>query len=157
VTFPLGVGLLLLGWYLWANPVTVIGDLSGLATFGALVSYGLVVVASVKEYWAEDVAARRPLPALISLAGFAALAYVLYANIYPVPGAPVKYFPYIAIGYFVLTMGGSAAYRAMAGAIAPTDVDAFTEATSSPATLVLDVPAPALSPEGALADVADRG
>jgi hypothetical protein len=36
---------------------------------------------------------------------------VLYGNIYPIPAAPVKYFPYIALVYFLIVMGFSVAYR----------------------------------------------
>jgi amino acid transporter len=139
VTMPLGVILLVVGWMLWTNPVTVIGNLSGLGTFGALLSYSLVVIASLKEYWSEDIAARRWLPGLVSFIGLGALGYVLYGNIYPVPAAPVKYFPYIAISYFLVAIAFSAIYRRISGPAAvnlPDDIDAFTESTSMITTLV---------------------
>jgi len=120
VTFPVGVALLVIGWLLWSEPVAVIGDLSGLGTFGALVSYGLVVVASLREYWVEDLADRRWWPAALGLLGLAALGYVLYGNLYPVPPAPVRYFPYLALVYFLVVMGFSVLYRRRTGPVAAT-------------------------------------
>jgi amino acid transporter len=108
VVFPVGLALLGLGWILWTSPVTAIGDLSGLGTFGALVSYGLVVFGSLKSYWAADVTARRWPTIALQLAGLGVLGYVLYGNIYPVPASPVNYFPYITLAYFVVAMSFSA-------------------------------------------------
>ncbi|MDX6221444.1 MAG: hypothetical protein QOD91_498 [Frankiales bacterium] len=148
VTFPIGVALLVVGWWLWSSPVTVIGYLSGLATFGALISYGLVVIASVKEYWSEDVAARRVLPILVPLIGLAALGWVLYGNIYPVPPAPIKYFPYITLAYFVVTMSFSAVYRRLQGV-------GTVDTSMVPAQIHLNPTALPLTTQGATADVAD--
>jgi amino acid transporter len=148
VTFPVGVALLVVGWWLWTSPVTVIGDLSGLATFGALISYGLVVIASIKEYWAEDVAARRVLPILVPLIGLAALGWVLYGNIYPVPPAPIRYFPYIALTYFVVTMSFSAVYRGLQGG-------GIVDTATLPAQIHLDPTAMPQIHEGAKADAVD--
>jgi hypothetical protein len=82
-----------------------------LGTFGALISYGLVVIASLREYWAADVAHRRWDRIVIPAIGLLVLGWVLYGNIYPIPAAPVKYFPYIALVYFLIAMGFSVAYR----------------------------------------------
>jgi amino acid transporter len=158
VTFPVGVLLLVVGWRLWTSPVTVIGDLSGLATFGALIAYGLVVIASIKDYWAEDVAARRWMPSVLSLIGLVALAWVLYGNVYPVPPSPVRYFPYIALAYFIIAMGFSFFYRktvvpTTVGADAHQGLDAYTESTSMMSTLATaDLTAAELISEGAQVD-----
>jgi amino acid transporter len=111
VTFTVGVALLVVGAVLWGSPVTAIGDLSGLGTFGALISYGLVVIASLREYWTEDVGRRRWDRIVIPAIGLLVLGWVLYGNIYPIPAAPVRYFPYIALVYFLIAMGFSVAYR----------------------------------------------
>jgi amino acid transporter len=111
VTFTIGVALLIIGAVLWGSPVTALGYLSGLATFGALISYGLVVIASLREYWTADVALRRWDRIGVPAIGLVVLGWVLYGNIYPVPAAPVKFFPYIASGYFLIAMGFSVAYR----------------------------------------------
>ena len=111
VTFTVGVALLIIGAVLWGSPVTAIGDLSGLGTFGALISYGLVVIASLREYWTADVAQRRWDRIVVPAIGLLVLGWVLYGNIYPIPAAPVKYFPYIALVYFLIVMGFSVAYR----------------------------------------------
>jgi amino acid transporter len=111
VTFTVGVALLIIGAVLWGSPVTAIGDLSGLGTFGALISYGLVVIASLREYWTADVALRRWDRIVVPAIGLLVLGWVLYGNIYPIPAAPVKFFPYIALGYFLIAMGFSVAYR----------------------------------------------
>jgi amino acid transporter len=111
VTFTVGVALLVVGTVLWHSPVTALGYLSGLGSFGALISYGLVVAAALREYWTADVAARRWSPPVIAVVGLVVLVYVLYGNIYPVPAAPVDYFPYITLAYFIVAVGFSAVFR----------------------------------------------
>ncbi len=111
VVFPVGLALLGLGWILWTSPVTVIGNLSGLGTFGALVSYGLVVVGSLRSYWLSDVAERKFHVIILQILGLGVLFYVLYGNIYPVPPSPVNLFPYITLAYFLATMSFSLYYK----------------------------------------------
>jgi len=122
VVFPIGLVLLGLGWLLWTSPVTVIGDLSGLGTFGALVSYGLVVCGSVKSYWITDVAEHRWVTIAVQFVGLGLLGYVLYGNIYPVPSSPVNYFPYITLTYFILAMSFSALQHRSAKGVAVEEV-----------------------------------
>jgi amino acid transporter len=102
VVFSMGIALMGIGAWLWTAPTTVTGDLSGLGLFGALVSYGLVLFSSLKEYWAEDLKARKFHPIALQGIGLVALGYVLYGNIWPLQAPPVRYFPYIALGWFVV-------------------------------------------------------
>jgi amino acid transporter len=102
VVFTMGITLMGIGAWLWTAPTTVTGDLSGLGLFGALVSYGLVLFSSLKEYWAEDVRAKRFYPIVLQGIGLVALGYVLYGNIWPLQAAPVRYFPYIAGAWFLV-------------------------------------------------------
>jgi amino acid transporter len=144
VTFTVGVALLIIGAVLWGSPVTAIGDLSGLATFGALISYGLVVIASLREYWTADVALRRWDRIGVPAIGLVVLGWVLYGNIYPIPAAPVRYFPYIALVYFLIAMGFSVAYRR---AIAAADVfmrPPTPTPTPTPAVTMAEAPNPAV-------------
>jgi hypothetical protein len=98
----MGIALMGLGAWLWTAPTTVTGNLSGLGLFGALVSYGLVLFSSLKEYWVEDVRAKKFHHIGIQGVGLVALGYVLYGNIWPIQAPPVRYFPYIALGWFVV-------------------------------------------------------
>jgi amino acid transporter len=140
VTFTAGVALLIVGAVLWGSPVTAIGDLSGLGTFGALISYGLVVIASLREYWTEDVARRRWDRIVVPAIGLLVLGWVLYGNIYPIPAAPVRYFPYIALVYFLIAMGFSVAYRRTVAA-----ADVFIRpAAPAPAVTMAEAPNPAI-------------
>jgi hypothetical protein len=118
--------------------------LSGLGTFGALISYGLVVIASMREYWTADVAHRRWGRIVVPAIGLLVLGWVLYGNIYPIPAAPVRYFPYIALVYFLIAMGFSVAYRR---AIAAADVfmrPPTPTPTPTPAVTMAEAPNPAV-------------
>lgn len=111
-----GTALTVFGWAMWGDPIQVLGNLSGLASFGAIVTYGIVCVACLKEYWREDIAdlKRRWFAVLLPLAGLAALVWVLYGNIYPVPAAPISFFPYIAATFFAAMITFSELYRLVA-------------------------------------------
>jgi len=140
VTFTVGVALLIIGAVLWGSPVTAIGDLSGLGTFGALISYGLVVIASLREYWTVDVAHRRWDRIVVPAIGLLVLGWVLYGNIYPIPAAPVKFFPYIALVYFLIVMGFSVAYRRTTAAAD----DFLSPPAPAPALTMAEAPNPAV-------------
>jgi amino acid transporter len=89
----------------------VLGYLSGLGTFGALVAYGLVVVAALVEYWRSDLKNRKVFFIAMPMIGLGLIGYVIYGSVYPVPAAPVNFFPYIVLGYFAVVITFSVIHR----------------------------------------------
>jgi amino acid transporter len=104
LVFTVGLALLGLGTLLFKSPSNVLGYLSGMGTFGALVAYGLVVFASLKAYWRSDLRERKLLSAALPLIGLGLIGYVIYGSVYPVPAAPVNFFPYIVLCYFAVVV-----------------------------------------------------
>lgn len=107
----LAITLLGIGTIWFKTPSNVLGDLSGMGTFGALVAYGLVLIASLRAYWRKDLATRKLFLLAIPFIGLTIIGYVIYGSVYPAPPAPVSYFPYIVLGYFAVIMTFSLAYR----------------------------------------------
>ena len=137
VMFTAGLALMGLGALLWTAPTTVIGNLSGLGLFGALVCYGLVLIGSLKEYWAADIRDRKWHGIGLPVVGLGILGYVLYGNIWPIQAPPVRYFPYITLAWFVIVMPLSLLTRRRSG-VAPAPVSVVLAAAESEA--VLDIP-----------------
>ena len=119
VVFGTGLALLGLGAWLWSAPTTIIGNLSGLGLFGALVSYALVMLASLKEFGAADIRNRKWTGLVLPVIGLGLLGYVLYGNIWPIQAPPVRYFPYITLAWFVIVMPLSLRTRRRAAGLAP--------------------------------------
>jgi amino acid transporter len=111
VVFAIGLALLGLGTVLFKTPSNVLGYLSGLGTFGALVAYGLVVVAALVEYWRSDLEKRKMFSMALPIIGLGLIGYVIYGSVYPVPAAPVNFFPYIVLGYFAVVITFSLIHR----------------------------------------------
>ena len=63
-----------------------------------------VVFASLKAYWRADLRERKLLSMALPLIGLVLIAYVLYGSVYPVPAAPVNFFPYIVLCYFAVVV-----------------------------------------------------
>lgn len=103
--------LLGLGTIWFQTPSNVLGDLSGMGTFGALVAYGLVIVASLGAYWHKDLKAHKWFLLSLPVVGLVIIGYVIYGSLYPAPPAPVSYFPYIVLGYFAVVMTLSLSHR----------------------------------------------
>ncbi len=71
------------------------------ATFGVLnllVMYILTNVAAIRL----PAGRRRPVEALLPVAGIAVAAYVLYRNVWPVPDHPFNLFPYFVAGWIAI-------------------------------------------------------
>jgi amino acid transporter len=111
LVFTISLALLGLGVALFQTPSNVLGYLSGLGTFGALVAYGLVVFASLKAYWRSDLRERKVLSMALPVMGLGLIGWVIYGSVYPVPAAPVNFFPYIVLGYFAVVVTFSLIYR----------------------------------------------
>jgi amino acid transporter len=133
VVFATGLALLGLGAWLWTAPTTVIGNLSGLGLFGALVSYGLVLVASLKDFAAADIRNRKWAGLALPVIGLCLLGYVLYGNIWPIQAPPVRYFPYITLAWFIIVMPLSLRTRRGAAGLAPAIAPAVAPAIAQDA------------------------
>jgi amino acid transporter len=104
VAFTLGLALLGVGVLLFHTASNVIGDMSGLGAFGALIAYGLVVIASLTAYGRADLRERKIFALVVPVIGLVLIGWVLYSSVYPVPAAPVSYFPYVVLAYFAVVM-----------------------------------------------------
>lgn len=104
VATAIGVALLVTGAILFHTPTNVIGYLSGMGTFGALVAYGLVVVSSLVAYWRTDLRDNKWYGLFLPVLGLVLIGYVLYGSVYPVPPYPVNVFPYVVLAYFLVVM-----------------------------------------------------
>ncbi|HEY4384143.1 MAG TPA: APC family permease [Ktedonobacteraceae bacterium] len=104
VTFSAIVGgiLLLIAIPTIQSPSGVYGDLSALATFGVIVAYGMVNIASLAKFTKDDVKQGKIYYLAAPVIGLLLLAYTFYANIYPVPLPPINYFPYVLVVYLLL-------------------------------------------------------
>ena len=107
----LALALLGLGTVWFQTPSNVLGDLSGMGTFGALVAYGLVIIASLVAYWRNDLQTHKWFLLALPVVGLAIIGYIVYGSVYPAPPAPVSYFPYIVLGYFAIVMTYSLTLR----------------------------------------------
>lgn len=107
----LALSLLGLGTLWFQTPSNVLGDLSGMGTFGALVAYGLVIVASLVAYWRKDLQSHKWFLLALPIVGLIIIGYVIYGSVYPAPPAPVSYFPYMVLGYFAIIMTYSLSLR----------------------------------------------
>jgi amino acid transporter len=82
------------------SAASVFGDLGVLGVLALLVVYGSTQVAAIRLFSREHLW-RAPQFAVPVLA-IILLGYALYANVYPVPAAPVRYFPYIVAAWILL-------------------------------------------------------
>jgi len=92
----LGVALVLLTAFRLAGtpPLSVFFYLATLGVLSLLVMYVLTNVAAARR-----LARSSPVVALVAVAGTAVAGYVLYRNVWPVPPAPFKWFPYGVAGW----------------------------------------------------------
>lgn len=86
------------------NPTNIYGYTGTIATFTVLVAYALMSWASLRKFFANDVASKRYIFIIPPIISIILLIYVMYANIYPIPPYPFNIFPYIAI--FYMAIGG---------------------------------------------------
>jgi amino acid transporter len=105
VTFSAIVGgiLLLVSIPTIQSAAGVYGTLSALATFGVIVAYGMVNIASLAKFTKDDVRSGKLYYVAAPIIGILLLVYTFYANIYPVPQPPISYFPYVLVVYLLLS------------------------------------------------------
>lgn len=75
-------------------------DAGTLAAFGFIVAYLLVSIAA--PLWLKSLGQLKPAHILISVASLVLLMVPTIGSVYPVPPAPVKYFPYMFAAYFLI-------------------------------------------------------
>lgn len=82
------------------SAAAVFGDLGVLGVLALLVAYVVTQVAAMWLFGRERL--WRLWQFVIPVLAIVTLGYTLYANVYPVPPAPVRYFPYIVAVWILL-------------------------------------------------------
>jgi amino acid transporter len=75
-------------------------DAGTLAAFGFIVAYLLVSIAA--PFYVKSLGQLKPGHIIISVAALILLMVPTIGSVYPVPPAPVKYFPYMFAAYFII-------------------------------------------------------
>jgi len=89
----------------WHNNASDLYGYTGtVATLTVLIAYAIMNIASLVHFTAADLKTRRLHMVVPPIVGLIIVAYVLFANIYPVPAFPFNVFPYVVIGY--MAVGG---------------------------------------------------
>ncbi len=84
-------------------PLDVFNDAGTLAAFGFLLPYILVSIAA--PVYLKSIGAFKPWHLALAAASLILLTIPTVGSVYPVPPAPVKYFPYLFLAYLII--GGS--------------------------------------------------
>lgn len=87
------------------NASDLYGYTGTVATLTVLIAYGMMNIASLIRFTRHDLNSGSWYLIIPPVVGLALAAYVLLANIYPVPSFPFNYFPYIVIGYMAMGVG----------------------------------------------------
>jgi amino acid transporter len=82
------------------SPLHILAYVDTVATFGYLVAYLLVSVAV--PFFLARRKALTPLPVIVTVLATAAIGYVLYKTLIPVPPGPYDTFPYIFLAWVVI-------------------------------------------------------
>jgi uncharacterized membrane protein HdeD (DUF308 family) len=73
-----------------------------LATLGVLSLLVMYILTNVAAFW--HLAHRSRWEAVLPTVGTGVAGFVLYHNVWPVPDAPYRYFPYAVIGWLMLAL-----------------------------------------------------
>jgi amino acid transporter len=84
----------------FTNPLTTFGDAGTLAAFGFLLAYFLVTIASLA--YLRRRGELRPKNIVVFVLAIACLLVPTVGSFYPVPAAPVRYFPYYFLAYLLI-------------------------------------------------------
>jgi amino acid transporter len=87
------------------SPSNVYGWLGALATLAVILAYGMTSIASFIFFAKEDWKKKRIINYLPTLVAVPMLAYTFKAQILPIPPAPLRYFPYVILGYTIIGFG----------------------------------------------------
>jgi amino acid transporter len=88
--------------FIVASASDLYGYLGTIATLTVLVAYGMMNLATLTHFARQDVQAGKAYRLLPPVVGLLLSAYVLFANLYPVPAAPFNVFPYVAAAYMLI-------------------------------------------------------
>ena len=82
------------------------GDIYGwmgtLAVYGFLTAYGLIAIALIVHL--KRTHRLTPAKLLLTLSATLGMLLAMLSNLYPVPAAPLNYFPYIYAAYIVIAL-----------------------------------------------------
>ena len=111
VLAPIGAAVPLAFLLFGSDLLTAYGDTAIVGTFGYLLAYLLVAIAAplYRRRLGEPLGVLLP---VISTLAFAAILYVLYRNLVPVPAWPLLLLPYVFAGLLVAGLGWYALLRA---------------------------------------------
>lgn len=93
------------------SPSDIYGWLGALATLAVIVAYGMTSIASLIYFWREDFARKAIYNVVPVIVAVALLTYTFYSQIFPVPPAPLKYWPYVMVVYLLVGAGILVAQR----------------------------------------------
>jgi amino acid transporter len=85
-----------------ASASDLYGYLGTIATLTVLVAYGMMNLAALTHFARQDLQTGQAYRLMPPIIGLLLSAYVLFANLYPVPAAPFNVFPYLAVAYMVI-------------------------------------------------------
>jgi amino acid transporter len=81
-------------------PLDIFNDARTMAAFGFLVPYILVTVAA--PIYLKSIGQLKPFHWAIAVASLALLIIPTVGSVYPVPSAPLKYYPYLFVAYLII-------------------------------------------------------
>jgi amino acid transporter len=82
------------------DPLDIFNDAGTLAAFGFLVPYILVSIGA--PIFVKSLGQLKPIHWILAVASLALLVIPTVGSVYPVPPAPVKYYPYLFVAYLVV-------------------------------------------------------
>jgi amino acid transporter len=82
------------------DPLDIFNDAGTLAAFGFLVPYILVSVGA--PIFVKSLGQLKPVHWILAAASLALLIIPTVGSVYPVPPAPVKYYPYLFVAYLIV-------------------------------------------------------
>lgn len=87
------------------SPSNVYGWTGALATVAVIIAYGMTSVAAAMYFWKEDIAKRHYHQFIPLVVAVPLLAYTFYSQIFPVPPAPLRYWPYVMLVFLGIGVG----------------------------------------------------
>jgi amino acid transporter len=102
VVMSINMGLAVVLPFIVASASDLYGYLGTIATLTVLVAYGMMNLATLTHFARQDLQTGKAYRLAPSVIGLLLSAYVLFANLYPVPAAPFNVFPYVAAAYMLI-------------------------------------------------------
>jgi amino acid transporter len=102
VVMALNMGLVTILPFVVASASDLYGYVSTIATLTVLIAYGMMNLATLTHFARQDLQTGKPYRLVPPIIGLLLSAYVLFANVYPVPAAPFSMFPYVAAAYMLI-------------------------------------------------------